>query len=433
MAVISLATPTARRSAPTTDYAALERALKSVVRGDVRFDAGARAAYSTDASNYRQVPIAVVCPVDVDDAVAAVRVCHEHDVPVLNRGGGTSLGGECCNVAVVLDWTKHVHGVESVDRAAKKAVILPGTPLDDANQALAEHDLVIGPRPATHSHCTIGGMVGNNSCGATAQWSGTMARNVSRLEILTYDGLRMWVGPTSADEFASILAAGGRKAEIYRSLRDLRDRYANQIATRFPDIPRRISGFNLPALSDMNVARALVGSESTCVTVLRVEMNLLRPPKRRATVVLGYPDIAAAGDAVPGIATHQPIQLEGVDEKLFRYERDEHRPTEVLKFLPEGRAWLVVQLGADTEEEVRAKATELAGEHGVILEGEQEERLSSVREAGLATTARTPNGPDAWPGWEDSAVDPARLGDYLRAFQDLLDEYGYGATSIYGH
>ncbi|WP_030437357.1 FAD-binding and (Fe-S)-binding domain-containing protein [Actinoplanes subtropicus] len=433
MAVISLPTPTARRSAPTTDYTALEKALKAVVRGDVRFDAGARAAYSTDASNYRQVPIAVVCPVDVDDAVAAVKICHEHDVPLLNRGGGTSLGGECCNVAVVLDWTKHVHGVESVDPVNKKAIILPGTPLDDANKVLAEHDLIIGPKPATHSHCTIGGMVGNNSCGATAQWSGTMAANVSRLEILTYDGLRMWVGPTAPEEFEEIVAGGGRKAEIYRSLRDLYGRYAEQIKTRFPDIPRRISGFNLPDLSDMNVARALVGSESTCVTVLRVEVDLMVPPKKKATVVLGYPDLPSAADAVPEIAAHDPIQLEAADEKLFLYEREEHRPTEILRFLPDGRAWLVVQLGADTEEEVRAKASALAGDRGVILEGDQEERLSKVREAGLATTARTPNGPDAWPGWEDSAVAPDRLGDYLRAFLALLNDYGYGATSIYGH
>jgi FAD/FMN-containing dehydrogenase/Fe-S oxidoreductase len=422
MAVISLPTPTARRSAPAADYAALEAALRRAVRGEVRFDAGARAAYSTDASNYRQVPIAVVCPADVEDAVAAVKVCHDHDVPLLNRGGGTSLGGECCNVAVVLDWTKHVRGVESVDVAAQTAIILPGTSLDDANAALREHDLVIGPKPATHSHCTIGGMVGNNSCGATAQWSGTTAQNVSRLEILTYDGRRMWVGPDFHED-----------SELYRALRDLRDRYAEQIATRFPDIPRRISGFNLPDLMTMNLARALVGTESTCVTVLRVEMRLMRPPKKQVTVVLGYPDIAAAGDAAPSVAEHEPIQLEGLDEKLLRYEREEHRPTEVLRKLPTGRAWLMVELGADTEQEARAKAAELAGSDGVILEDEERERLSKVREAGLATTARTPNGPDAWPGWEDSAVAPERLGDYLRALVALLDEYGYGATSLYGH
>ena len=181
MAVIPLPVPTARRAAPADDYEALEKALRGAVRGDVRFDAGTRATYSTDASNYRQVPIAVVCPADVDDAVAAVRVCHDHDVPVLSCGGGTSLAGECCNVAVVLDWTKYVHGVESVDTEARTAIILPGTVLDDANEELLRHGLVIGPKPATHSHCTIGGMIGNNSCGATAQWSGTTAANVERL------------------------------------------------------------------------------------------------------------------------------------------------------------------------------------------------------------------------------------------------------------
>src|SRR4051812_12114626 len=167
MAVISLATPTARRSAPTTDYAALERALKSVVRGDVRFDAGARAAYSTDASNYRQVPIAVVCPVDVDDAVAAVRVCHQHDVPVLNRGGGTSLGGECCNVAVVLDWTKHVHGVESVDRAAKRAASCRAPRPAARNKPSPNNILSSGRGRPPPPHAPLGGGAAKNPPGPT--------------------------------------------------------------------------------------------------------------------------------------------------------------------------------------------------------------------------------------------------------------------------
>ncbi|HEV8566562.1 MAG TPA: FAD-binding and (Fe-S)-binding domain-containing protein, partial [Actinoplanes sp.] len=441
MAVISLPTPTARRAAPAGDYSALEAALRRALRGDVRFDAGSRATYSTDASNYRQVPIAVICPADIDDAVEAVRVCRDHEVPVLSRGGGTSLGGECCNVAVVLDWSKHVHGVESVDVDAQTAIILPGTVLDDANAVLTEHGLVIGPKPATHSHCTIGGMIGNNSCGATAQWSGTTAANVERLEVLTYDGVRMWVGPTSDEEFARIQAEGGRKAEIYHALRNLREKYLEQITTRFPDIPRRISGYNLPELTDdngFNVARALVGTESTCVTVLRAELRLLRQPKKQITVVLGYPDVGAAGDAAPMVAAYSPIQLEGLDDKMLRYEREERRPTHVFDALPDGHAWLMAELGGDSDDEVRAKAQRLVDDvadgNAVILDDdEQRGRLIAVREAALATTARTPNGPDAWPGWEDSAVDPEQLGDYLRALSDLLEEYGYGATSLYGH
>ena len=441
MAVISLPTPTARRAAPAEDFSDLQTALRRAVRGDVRFDAGSRAAYSTDASNYRQVPIAVVCPLDVDDAVAAVQVCHEHDVPVVSRGGGTSLGGQCCNVAVVLDWTKHIYGVESVDPEARTAVILPGTALDDANASLAQYGLVIGPKPATHSHCTIGGMVGNNSCGATAQWSGSTAANVERLEVLTYDGVRMWVGATSDEQYEQIQAAGGRKAAIYRELRELRDRYAAQIDTRFPDIPRRISGYNLPELRDdhgFQVARALVGTESTCVTVLRVELKLMQQPKKQITVILGYPDIAAAGDAAHRVARHPALQIEGLDDKLLLYEREERRPTDVLKALPEGHAWLMVELGADTDEEAHQAAQRLiddVGDHNAVImdDPDQRKRLIKVREAALATTARTPNGPDAWPGWEDSAVAPEELGDYLREFGSLLEEYGYGATSLYGH
>ncbi|MER7282782.1 FAD-binding and (Fe-S)-binding domain-containing protein [Dactylosporangium sp. NPDC000244] len=424
MAVVELPSPTARRNAPPRDAAGLEEALRRAVRGDVRFDAGARAAYSTDGSNYRQVPIAVVCPRDVDDAVEAVRVCREHDVPIVSRGGGTSLGGQCCNVAVVLDFSKYVRGVESVDVQARTAVILPGTALDDANAVLARHDLVIGPKPATHSHCTIGGMIGNNSCGATAQWSGTTAANVERLEVLTYDGTRMWVGAGhDPDE-------GG----IFRALHELRDRYAEQIATRFPDIPRRVSGYNLPELRDdhgFHVARALVGTESTCVVVLRAEMRVLPRPKHQVTVLLGFPGIAEAGDAAPRVARHSPIQLEGLDEKLLRYEREEHRPTEILKVLPDGRAWLMADFtDLDT---ARAVVAEHDGPGTILEDDAMRQRLAKVREAGLATTARTPNGPDAWPGWEDSAVDPERLGDYLRAFIELLDEFGYGATSLYGH
>ena len=418
----------------------LREDLARRVRGEVRFDAGTRAAYSTDGSNYRQVPIGVVVPRDVDDAVEAVAVCREHAVPVLSRGGGTSLGGQCCNVAVMLDWSKYVHAVESVDADARTAIVQPGAVLDDVNAQTRRYGgLVFGPRPSTHSHCTIGGMVGNNSCGATAQWSGTTAANVRRLEILTYDGARMWVGETPDVE--AILARGGRRADIHRRLRDLRARYDAQLRTRFPDIPRRISGYQLPELLDDNgfhVARALVGTESTCVTVLRAELRLLPEPKKRAVALLGYPDIAAAGDAVPAINAHRPIQLEALDAKLIRYEDEERRNPEALTLLPDAGAWLMVEFGGDTIDEARDMARRLIDELAhdnarLIDDDERREELQKVREAGLGTTARTPNGPDAWPGWEDSAVGPEHLGPYLRDLTKLLDGFGYGATSIYGH
>ena len=148
-------------------------------------------------------------------------MCREHGAPVVSRGGGTSLAGQTCNVAVVIDWSKYCHGLVSVDPEARTCVVEPGIVLDELNTQLAPHQLMFGPKPATHDHCTLGGMIGNNSCGATAQAYGKTVDNVVRLEVLTYDGERFWAGPASDEEYAAILAAGGRRAEIYRALREL--------------------------------------------------------------------------------------------------------------------------------------------------------------------------------------------------------------------
>ena len=180
MTSISLPDPVVRHGGPPpADAGALERDLRRRVDGEVRFDAGSRGAYSTDASNYRQVPIGVVVPRTVQAGVEAVAVCREHGAPVVSRGGGTSLAGQACNAAVVIDWSKYCHGVVSVDPGAQSCVVEPGIVLDELNSALAPHGLMFGPRPATHDHCTLGGMIGNNSCGATAQAYGKTVDNVA--------------------------------------------------------------------------------------------------------------------------------------------------------------------------------------------------------------------------------------------------------------
>jgi FAD/FMN-containing dehydrogenase/Fe-S oxidoreductase len=445
MATVSLPTPTVRPSA-TVDTAGLLRRLRAAVRGEVRADAATRGAYSTDASNYRQVPIVVVVPRDVDDVVAAVGACREFGAPVLSRGGGTSLAGQCCNEAVMLDFAKYVNQVESVDPVARTAVVQAGTVLDDLNTAAGRHGgLVFGPKPATHTHCTIGGMLGNDSCGSTAQWSGTTAANVRRLEILTYDGTRMWVGPTTDAEYESIVDAGGRPAEIYRAVRDLRDRYATAITNRFPHIPRCISGYNLPALlpeHGFNLAQALVGSESTCVTILRAELALLPAPQHEVLLLAGFSDIAAAGERVPLVIRSAPYILEGLDHRLIEYERDRRMNTVALHEMPAAGAWLMAKLTGDSPGEARSRTDELLAalraEGGLVdarvFEDEAHIReMDSVREVALGATARLAGKPDTWPGWEDSAVPPGRLGGYLRDLQRLLDEYGYSVTSLYGH
>ncbi len=193
------------------------------VDGEVRFDLGSKGAYATDASNFRQVPLGVVIPHSVDAGAEAVRVCAEEGAPIVSRGGGTSLAGEACNVAVVIDWSKYCNRVVSIDAEAKTAIVEPGVVLDVLNAEAAAHGLQFGPKPSTHSRCTLGGMIGNNSCGSTAQAYGKTVDNIVRAEIVTSDGLRAWVGPTTEDDFARIVEEGGRKAELYTALRDLID------------------------------------------------------------------------------------------------------------------------------------------------------------------------------------------------------------------
>ncbi len=425
----------------------LRATLAEQVDGEVRFDAGSLAAYAHDGSNFRQVPVGVVVPRTVDAAIAAIAACRQAGVPVLSRGGGTSLAGQCCNEAVVIDWTKYCHSMVSVDPAARTAVIQPGMALDKANDALASHGLMVGPRPSTHVSCTIGGMIGNNSCGASAQAYGKMVDSVRRLEILTYGGLRTWTGETSDAEYEQIIAAGGEKADLYRRLREIRDAYLPAIRTGYPQIPRRVSGYNLDSLlpeRGFHVARALVGSESTLVTVLHAEIDLVDVPKHKSLVVLGYPDIAEAADVVPLVVRHSPVLLEGLDDTLISLEREEHLSADALSKLPEGSGWLMIQFGGDTPEEADERAHALIedvngdGSHpkphvSYTEDPEVEERLQEVREAGLGATAYPPGKHETHEGWEDAAVPPERLGDYLRDFRKLLERHDYHGASLYGH
>ncbi|MGW1060647.1 FAD-binding and (Fe-S)-binding domain-containing protein [Micromonospora rubida] len=443
---MSLPAPVLRPPGPAEgiDLAALAADLRAGVDGEVRFDAGSRAAYSTGGSNYRQVPLGLVVPRTVESGVAAVVTCRRHGAPVLSRGGGTSLGGQVTNVAVTIDWSKYCNRLLEVDRQARTCLVEPGIVLDTLNELLAPEGLEFGPRPSTHSHCTIGGMIGNNSCGSTAQYSGKVVDNIVDLEVLLYDGTRMWVGETTDEQYAEIQRRGGRQAEIYRQLRTLRDEYLAEIRTRYPNIPRRVSGYGLDSLlpeKNFHVAQALVGSEGSLVTVLRARLKLLPVVRAKSMVFLSYPDIAAAGDDVPRVLPHRPIALEGLDDKLINFELRKHLHPEALHKLPEGGGWLMVQLGGDTIEEAEAAAARMVdalcrdggpGVHRFDNEVD-EQQMWLVRESGLGATARVPGERDTWEGWEDSAVAPERLGDYLRDLDRLFREYGFEQASLYGH
>jgi FAD/FMN-containing dehydrogenase/Fe-S oxidoreductase len=432
------------------DTIELEAELRANLRGEVRFDDGSRALYATDGSNYRQTPIGVVLPRSVDDVIATIAIARARGAPITGRGGGTSLAGQCCNAAIIIDMSKYLNRVLEIDVERKLGRAQPGTVLDDLRHAAEKHQLTFGPDPATHNHCTLGGMIGNNSCGihsVMAAFHGNGARtsdNVHELEILTYDGERMRVGATRDEELEQTIRSGGRRAEIYRDLRELRDKYAAAIREKFPDIPRRVSGYNLDELlpeKGFNVARALAGTEGTCVTVLEATLCLLENPKARTLLVLGYPDVYSAADHAPEIMQHKPIGLEGIDDVLIGYMKKTGLHPGDIELLPEGKGFLMAEFGGDSKQDADEKARAViaalkkkANAPNVKLFDDEweESKVWEVRESGLGATAFVPGLDDTWPGWEDSAVPPDKLGPYLRNLRKLFHKYDYSA-SLYGH
>ena len=431
----------ARDTFPASD--ALERALKQTVRGEVRFDAGSRALYATDSSNYRQVPIGLVIPVDEADVAATIKACRDVGAPVLPRGAGTSLAGQCCNVAVVMDFSKYLNRILALDPAGKVARVQPGIVLDRVRDAAEVHQLTFAPDPATHSRCTLGGMIGNNSCGVHALMGGKTVDNVHELEVMLYDGTRMTVGPTSEPELEAIIRAGGRKGQIYAGLKDIRDRYSALIREKFPRIPRRVSGYNLDELlpeNGFNVARALVGSEGTCVTVLEATLRLTASPPFRRLVCIGFPDPFIAADHVPQILSYKPIGLEGFDNAIPDSLRSKGMRLDELKLLPEGKGVLLVEFGAWTADDVDGQAERFGAwlstlnprPKYMVCTPHEAAAVWHVRESALGAVAIQPGKRPGWEGWEDSAVPPDRLGSYLRAIYALMGEYNY-ESPLYGH
>ncbi len=446
------ATPSASATSPPThdahfaadDAASLEAALRRHLRGEVRFDSGSRALYATDGSNYRQVPIGVVVPRDKEDVLATVALCREYHAPLLARGGGTSLAGQCCNTAIILDFSKYMSRILEIDPDRRMARVEPGVVLDNLRAAAEKHHLTFAPDPATHDRCTLGGMIGNNSCGVHSIMAGKTDDNIEALEVLTYDGQRLHVGATSEGDFARFQQEGGRRAQIYAGLKQIADRYGEQVRRRFPNIPRRVSGYNLNHLLPENgfhVARALVGSEGTCATVLEATCRLVTSPPSRVLVVIGWPDVFICADHVPQIMEHGPIGLEGFDDIIVNASRRKGMNLEGLSMLPEGSGWLMVEFGAAASEQAEAQARHLMEvldrsatppNMRMFTDQKQARRIWDIRESSLGVTSHVPGEPIRWEGFEDSAVAPDKLGAYLRDLRKLMQAFHYDGA-FYGH
>ncbi|HEY2368713.1 MAG TPA: FAD-binding oxidoreductase, partial [Polyangiaceae bacterium] len=429
------------------DLRDLWRELRKHVEGEVRFDAGSRGLYAQDASNYHHVPIGVVLPRTSDDVLATLAACRKHGVAVTNRTGGTALAGQTSNEAIIVDFSKYMRRIALLDPRRRIARVEPGVICDELDEAAKPFDLAWGPKPATHSRCGFGGMLSNNCGGMNAQYAGIAVHNVEALEVALYDGTRMTLGWMNEETLAGAIAAGGRNGEVLAKLRDLRDRYRGRIEERFPRIPRRVSGYNLDALlpgadGRFNVARAIVGSEGTLATILEATVRLVDLRPKRAVVILGFEDVFRAADAVPHVlaAEPDPMAVEGMDERLRAHiAKKNARSARHLDLLSGGKGWLIVQIGGDDAAAVGNRARALVHEmrrHTVdarILDDETQQRdFWKMREGSLGATAFVPGEPDAWEGWEDSAVSPERLGDYLRDLDALYHRYDYQSV-LYGH
>jgi FAD/FMN-containing dehydrogenase/Fe-S oxidoreductase len=421
----------------------LEARLKATLRGDVRFDLASRALYAADSSNYRQMPIGVVVPKDAGDVEAALAACRATGAAVLPRGAGTSLAGQCANVAVVFDYSRYMRGLTSIDPVSKLAVVQPGIVLDRVREAAEVHHLTYAPDPATHSRCTLGGMIGNNSCGVHGLLGGKVVDNIERLDVVLYDGTRLDLGRTSEEEIAALIRGGGRVGAIYGRLVTLRDRYANLIRERFPRIPRRVSGYNLDELlpeNGFNLARALVGSEGTCATVVSATLNLTNSPPFRVLTALAFADPFLAADVVPRVLEFGPIGLEGFDGMLVDFMLRKNLAVNDVKLLPPGGGFLLVEMGGWSAQEAEEKVQRLVeaaqswpeAPKAQIYSAADAARVWKVRDSALGATVFVPGEPEGWEGWDDAGIPPIHLGKYLRRLVALMKEYGY-RSPLYGH
>jgi len=418
-------TPRTVRSADA--HADLVASLRRAVDGEVSDSTLRRAEYSSDASNYRVVPQVVVVPKDVDDALAAITVTREAGVPLTTRGAGTSCAGNSVGPGVVIDFSRHVNTIHHLDVENRTARIDPGVVMSSLQKVAAPHGLRFGPDPSTQNRATLGGMIGNNACGPHAVAYGRTADNVVELDVVDGLGRRFTAG------------ADGQGVDRVPGLGELVTTNMALLRTELGRFGRQVSGYSLEHLlpeNGTNLAKALVGTEGTVMSILGATVNLVPIAGAPTLVVLGYPDMPSAADAVPALLTHSPLAVEGLDARLVDVVRRAKGAGSVPE-LPPGGGWLMVEVGGTTAQEALANAEAIVRDSGttatrILPAGPEATAMWQIRADGAGLAGRTPSGAQAWPGWEDSAVPPVHLGAYLRDLDALMARYGVDGLP-YGH
>ncbi|WP_199740518.1 FAD-binding and (Fe-S)-binding domain-containing protein [Saccharopolyspora rhizosphaerae] len=415
------------------DAGSLQRELGAALPGKVRTDRTALAAYASDASIYRRVPLAVVEPETEADVALVVRAAADAETPVTARGGGTSVAGNAIGSGVVLDFSRRMDRILEIDPQARTARVQPGVVLDDLRAAAAVHGLTFAPDPSTHSRCTIGGMIGNNACGAHSVVWGTTADNVVALRVIRADGSAM-----------SATATGSDDPELDARLRELVSSNLAVLRTELGRFSRQVSGYGLQHLlpeRGFDLAKALVGSESTCGVLTEATVRLVPVPAARALAVIGFPDVYRAAAVAPELAAAGALTVEGMGADLLAALRSRPGREDADEELPHGHAWLYCEAGGETQEEAERRAHELGrlavsridgADSLVVTDPDRTRELWRIREGGAGIVTRLADGGEAWPGWEDSAVPPANLAAYLRDLYALLDSHGLRGVP-FGH
>lgn len=406
---------------------ALAVALRSVCPADVDISIRRRAEYSTDASNYRVVPEAVAFPQNVADVMALAEMAREIKVPLTMRGGGTSIAGNSIGEGVVLDTSRHMHQILEIDPEARTARVQPGVVMSSLQKEAAPHGLRFGPDPSTQNRATLGGMIGNNACGPHAVAYGRTVDNVRELDVVDGRGNRFTAGRGDAS-FPDV-----------PGLAELVNDNLALIRTEFGTFGRQVSGYSFEHLlpeKGSDLARFLVGTEGTLVTLLEATVELVPMPSKPTLVVLAYDDMPLAADDVPALLPLGPLAIEGLDARLVDVVR-RHKGDAAVPPLPPGAGWLMVEVGGETPEEATAHAEAIVAASAspataIYPAGPEATAMWQIRADGAGLGGRTPAGEQAWPGWEDSAVPPAKLGDYLRDLDALMARYGVDGLP-YGH
>ncbi|GAA2517362.1 FAD-binding and (Fe-S)-binding domain-containing protein [Rarobacter incanus] len=409
------------------DVEPLVERLRARVEGEVSSSNLRRAEYSTDASNYRVVPEVVVIPASIDDVIATLELCREAGIPITTRGGGTSIAGNSIGPGVVIDFSRHLNKIISIDPVAQTAVIEPGVIMSDLQKAAAPYGLRFGPDPSTQNRATLGGMIGNNACGPHAVAYGRTSDNIIELDVIDGTGRRFTVGPD------------GQGMDAVAGLAELVQENLALIRTELGRFGRQVSGYSLEHLlpeNGSNLAKALAGTEGSVVTMLRATVRLVPVPSAPTLVVLGYESMPLAADDVPLLLACKPLAIEGMDARLIDIIK-RAKGRDAVPTLPAGSGWLMVEVGGETAEDAMENARNLVRvarteEAMIFPAGPEATRMWRIRADGAGLAGRTPSGDQGWPGWEDAAVLPENLGAYLRDFDRLLEEYGLDGVP-YGH